>query len=376
MKKIIIAPNAFKNSLNAIQTAEAIRRGLEKSRLNAELITVPIGDGGDGTAKLIHNALQGEWVVQTVNNPIGEAVESGFSLIENGKTAVIEMADASGLKCLQSKEQNPLKTSSIGTGELIKAALDQGVKKIILGIGGSATVDGGCGILQALGVRFKDLEDLDVKPVPEELIKMERVDYSDLDPRLKKVKLEILCDVENPLLGEEGAARVFGPQKGATQKDVEFLERFLEKWSILIKQDFGSDVSTIKHGGAAGGTAAGLQGVLNARLKDGITSFLKIIEFERYLRDADLVITGEGSLDEQTLAGKGPMGVALWAQKHHIPCMGMAGTIPLTPSAKLRAMFPVLIPINHKPQPLKEALKNTRLNLERTACAIGNLWSI
>lgn len=375
MKKIIIAPNAFKNSISAVSAAKAIKRGLKKSRLKGEFIMLPIGDGGDGTRRLIHDHLKGQWVPREVTGPLGETIQSGFSLIEDSKTAVIEMAEASGVKLLRPEDRAPLRTNSTGTGELIKFALDREVARIVLGVGGSATVDGGCGILHALGVRFKDSRGIELAPIPQALIDLKAIDYSGLDPRLKQVKLEILCDVKNPLLGRSGAAAVFGPQKGASPSNVEFLERFLAKWCFLIKQEFDKDVSRIKHGGAAGGIAAGLYGVLNADLVDGITAFLDLVHFREILSDADYVITGEGSLDEQTLEGKGPMGVALLAKEYQIPCIGLAGKIPENSLSALNSVFTALVPIHLGNLPLAEALRNTERDLEQTAQKIGDIWS-
>lgn len=373
MKKIIIAPNAFKNSLNAIQAAEAIRRGVEKSRLEAELKLLPIADGGDGTVELIHRFQRGKWISCLVTDPVGNPVKAGFSLIENGKTAVIEMTEASGIKLLEPEDRNPLKTTSRGTGELIKAALDQGVHKIILGIGGSATVDGGCGILHALGVRYRNDRGAELEPVPERLVNVKDIDVSHLDSRLKRIDLVIWCDVKNPLIGEQGAAPVFGPQKGASSEEVDILDGFLRKWAAQINSTSGKDVSGITYGGAAGGIAAGLYGILDARLTDGISAFLELIHFEEAVQKADLVITGEGSLDEQTLGGKGPAGVARLAQKYRIPCIGLAGKIPVQPSVALREMFTVLLPINPELTDLDTALKNTESNLERMGEMAGEL---
>src|SRR5699024_2368192 len=240
------------------KAAKAIERGLAKSELDCSTELFPIADGGNGTRKLIHHQLNGVSVSKEVNDPLGRPVNAEFSLIEDGKTAVIEMAEASGIHLLADTERNPLETSSTGTGELIKAALDKGVNRLILGMGGSATVDGGCGILQALGVQFSNSRGTLLKPIPRELIHLDRILTDNLEKRLKKVNLIILCDVKNKLLGNQGAAKVFGPQKGASSKDIVILEDFLKNFSEKTQQLTGRSISGLSSGGVAGGASAGL----------------------------------------------------------------------------------------------------------------------
>jgi len=376
MQHIIISPNAFKHSLTADEAAQAISTGLKNSKLKCKTTLFPIGDGGDGTCRLIHEKLRGQLKHVNVSDPLGRKIKTSYSLINKGKTAVIEMADASGIHLLKSEERNPLKATSIGTGELLLHALDQGVRQFIIGMGGSATVDGGCGILYALGVKFLDRKKNELKPIPNELKHMEYVDISGLDERLKYCEIKILCDVDNFLLGDQGAAAIFGPQKGASEKDVKTLDQFLQKFNAIVKGNIDKDMATLVSGGTAGGAAASMHAFANAELVNGINYFLKITHFENEIKKADWLITGEGSLDEQTLSGKGPYGVAILAKKQHIKTIAFAGKIPLNPSKELLDLFPILVPINNEAGSLENALKNTSKNLQRTAEMIGNIIAL
>jgi glycerate kinase len=370
---ILIAPNAFKNSLDAAQAARAIEKGLERSQLNCTTECFPIADGGDGTGSLIIERCKGVIVPQQVHDPLGRKIHSRFGVIDNGKTAVIEMADASGLRLLKKEELNPMQTSSYGTGELINAALDRGVNKIIIAMGGSATVDGGCGILKALGIDFLDKNGKRLKAIPDELLKMVKIDDSGLDQRILDTEIVILCDVNNKLLGPEGAAAVFGPQKGASPADVKLLDNFLANFAAVSKTQPGTDMTAIKHGGAAGGATAGLHTWLNAKLVNGIEYFLLLTEFDEALKKANLVITGEGSIDTQTLQGKGPYGVAAEAKKRTIPVIGLAGQVPLKPDVALKKYFDRLLSINRELIDMPTALANTEKNLIETAQGLGDL---
>jgi glycerate 2-kinase len=373
---ILIAPNAFKNSLTAGEASEAILHGLTESGLHCSTRSFPIGDGGDGTASLIIQNLNGVFFKTEAYDPLGRKIKTSFGLVDNGKTAVIEMSDISGLKLLQDHERNPLRTTSFGTGELIHIALDKGVRKIILGIGGSATVDGGCGILQALGVRFLDQFKKELNPLPENLDRLEEIDLSRLDKRMLNIELIILCDVDNLLLGEKGAAVVFGPQKGASDQDVVLLEKSLRKLRDVTFLQTGKDMNAYRHGGAAGGTAAALHIFCNAILAPGIEYFLDLFGFDEALQKADLLITGEGSIDLQTLEGKAPFGVASRARKKNIPVIGLAGKIPLDMHSRLSEYFDVLIAIGHQPEDAESALKHADVSLRNTACQIGKLLTI
>jgi len=371
--RILVAPNAFKNSLAAADVAEAVKIGLEESNLQCTVDCFPVGDGGDGTADLILKYYNGKIVFVTVHDPLMRKISSSFGLMEGEKTAVIEMANASGLKLLQLNELDPLHTTSFGTGELIKKSLDSGVKKIIMCIGGSATVDGATGSMRALGFRFLDKDGKELINTPETLVNLETIDFLGVDERIMQCKIIVLCDVENVLLGKEGAAAVFGPQKGASPDDVKKLDSSLAKLGNVILKQTGKDVSTIKSGGAAGGMAAGLAALLNADLVNGIDYFLSLTNFDQALENVDLVITGEGSIDEQTLHGKGPYGVARRAKQKGIPVIGLAGKIPFERIGPLEKYFDVLLSINNEETELSKALSQTRQNLKRTSKNIGDL---
>ncbi len=373
---ILIAPNAFKNSLDALAVAEAIGEGLQQSKLNCSFECFPIGDGGDGTAELIIQKHNGTIINAEVHDALGRKINASFGLIDKENTAVIELANASGMRLLQSHELNPLHATTYGTGELIKHALDKKVSRIILCIGGSATVDGGTGILQSLGIRFLNNKNKILKGLPESLVNLAAIDLSGLDKRILKCELIILCDVKNKLLEENGAAKIFGPQKGASAEDVQKLENALTKFRDIALHETGKDMATIKHGGAAGGVAAALAVFCNAKLVNGIDYFLTINSFDDALQKADLIITGEGSIDAQTLAGKGPYGVALRAKEKNIPVIGIAGKVPLTTDAQLQKYFDVLLAINNEPFEMATVIKNTKDNLIRTAKVIGDLLAM
>ena len=371
--KILIAPNAFKNSLNATHVAEAIENGLQSSKLNATFECFPIADGGDGTGELIIKKWNGKTINVEVTNPLGKKIQSSFGLIDDGKTAVIEMANASGIRLLNVHELNPLLTSSFGTGELIKEALNYGVKKIVLGMGGSATVDGGIGILRALGVEFLDTDGNILTNLPSELEKVSLIKTDKVDHRIFACELSILCDVDNTLLGTDGAAHVFGPQKGANAQQVAKLESALQHFNEITFRQTGINMADLKHGGTAGGAAAGLHVFLKAKLVNGIDYFLKLTDFEKSLEDSDFLITGEGCLDAQTLQGKAPMGVAKLAIARKIPVFALAGSVSSADLPRLREIFDVILPISNKPMDLDEALRITAANLSRTATELGNL---
>jgi len=376
----LIAPNAFKNSLSAGEAAIAIRDGLLKSGLDCTCECFPIGDGGDGTVDLIIQRLGGTRSEAEARDALGRKITTYFGLIPppapsgpSTLTALIEMANASGLRLLTPDELNPLRALSHGTGDLIRAALDNKARRIIIGMGGSATVDGGTGILEALGARFLDENGIPLTTLPQDLINLASIDLSGLDPRLSGTELIVLCDVDNRLLGPSGSAAVFGPQKGASPRAVQKLDAALSRLAEVAQTQTGRDMTSVIYGGTAGGAAAGLYGLLNARLVNGIDYFLEITDFDKALSSATCVITGEGSIDEQTLQGKGPFGVASRAKTRSLPVIGLAGKIPLEPGAGLKKYFDTLLAIGNEPANLADALKNTAANLTRTAEAIGHL---
>lgn len=371
---VLVAPNAFKHALKAAAVAEAIAAGLRESRLETSIECFPVGDGGDGTGELLVARAHGSTLTVGVHDAIGREISAQFGLVDDGRTAVIELAEASGLRRLAAGDLNPLHATTFGTGELIRHALDRGARRILLAVGGSATVDGGAGILAALGARFRTATGVVTSPTPSALLELSEIDFSTLDQRLRETEIFVLCDVENPLLGSRGAPRVFGPQKGAGPEMVEELERALSTWRDLLRRSTGIDVTELKRGGAAGGVAAGLCATLRAQLVNGIDYFLNETRFDASLARADLVITGEGSIDEQTLEGKAPFGVAVRAKKRGVPVIGLAGRVPRAPSAELRGAFDALLAISKEELELAEALRTTDVNLRRTACRIGDEW--
>ena len=373
---ILISPNAFKNSIDAAAAARAMEKGLQQSALHCTTRCFPVGDGGDGTGHLLTQLCNGVFVDAPAHDPLGRKIDAGFGLIDEGQTAVIEMAGASGLRLLGPEELDPLHASSFGTGELMRKALDGAVKKIILCVGGSATVDGGCGILEALGARFLDANGKALTGMPESLVNLSAIDLLGLDKRMAGVNCSILADVSNTLLGNKGAAKIFGPQKGASGEDVKKLEASLTKFNQVVLGMTGIDMASTIHGGAAGGTAAGLQALLQSDIVNGIDYFLAVTNFDEALQQADLVITGEGSIDLQTLEGKAPYGVAVRAKKKNIPVIGMAGKLPEASCAELDVYFDELININKHETDMETALLSAGDNLVRAAFELGNRLAI
>jgi len=370
--RVLIAPNAFKHSLSATAAAEAIREGLRRSALDCQCTLFPVGDGGDGTGELIVQRFKGNRVSVEVRDPLDRNIHASYGLIDADRTAVIELASASGLRLLQREELDPLHATTFGTGQLIRSALDAGVHRILLAVGGSATVDAGTGILRALGARFLDSTGAELPSLPQDLSKLESIDLKNLDPRAGNCELVVLCDVENPLLGERGSARVFGPQKGASPDSVRALESGLAQFSRVVLRQTGVDVGFIPRGGAAGGVPAGLHALAGAKLVRGIDYFLELTGFDEALRNADLVITGEGRMDHQTLDGKAPMGVARRAREKGRRIVAMAGSVELSAEPALRKYFDDLRPIANSSTPLEIALRDARRNLEVAASALGN----
>jgi len=374
--RIIIAPNAFKGSLTAGETAQSIAAGLKQSPLSCTLKLMPVADGGDGTAHLISKRMSAKSVKILVHDPLGKKIFASYGWVNKTKTAIIELADASGLRLIKQDDLNPMKSNSRGTGELIKSALDKGAQKIILGIGGSATIDGASGLLDELGVKFLDKSERKITELPKGLLALNRIDLSGMDSRLKDCEIILLSDVTNKLLGKNGAATVFGPQKGADKKAVALLEKCLYQLNKIVKKDVKVDMDSFKHGGSAGGVAAGLAAFANAKLVSGISYFLDLIKFENELKKTDLIITAEGRLDTQTLEGKGPYGVAEKAMQHKIPVIILAGEVPPKAGKELHRYFKAILPIGHGPSSTEDAVKNTAADLERTAFELGNLLAL
>ncbi|ELY3796550.1 glycerate kinase [Cronobacter sakazakii] len=376
LKKIVIAPDSFKESLSAMDVAKAIEAGFREIYPQANYVCVPMADGGEGTVEAMVAATGGQIITTPVTAPLGNKVDGFFGLLGDGETAVVEMAAASGLHLVPTAQRDPRITTSYGTGELILAALERGVKAIIIGIGGSATNDGGAGMMQALGARFLDGEGRELAPGGAALARLERLDLSALDPRLAQVSVTAACDVDNPLCGEKGASAVFGPQKGATPAIVTELDAALRRFGEQLEAATGKAIISAPGAGAAGGMGAALLGMLNAELRPGIEIVIESLGLAQAVRDADLVITGEGRLDSQSIHGKTPVGVARVAKQFQRPVVAIAGS--LTPDYQIvhehgiDAAFSVIDRI----VTLQEALDDAERNLRVTARNVAALWRL
>lgn len=324
--KVVVAPNAFKGSLSARQAAAAIARGVREVYPDAEIVEIPVADGGDGTVEALVTAHQGAYRTVEVEGPDGKPVQAMYGLIDEGRTAVVELASASGLALLPAARRDPRKTSTFGFGQLLEDARQSGAGAVIAGIGGSATNDGGAGMAQAIGYRLLDAAGHDLPHGGAALAQLERIDASAVDPGWRTVTVEVACDVTNPLIGPEGASFVYGPQKGADQQTVRMLDRALARLAMVIERDLGKRVAAIPGAGAAGGTGAGLVAFLDAKLMPGAALVVDASGFDRQLKGAQLVITGEGRVDSQTAYGKAPGEVARRAQAARVPTLLLAGS--------------------------------------------------
>lgn len=325
--KIILAPDSYKGSMTAKQACEAMELGIKRVLPQAEIIKVPMADGGEGTVQSLVDATGGQIYTANVTNPIGRKIKASYGILGDGETAVIEMAEASGLFLIPENRRNPLRTTTYGTGELIKAALDQGCRKFILGLGGSATNDGGAGMAQALGVKFRDKDGEQLDFGGGVLSQLTEIDMSNLDHRIQESRFVVACDVTNPLCGPNGASYVFGPQKGASPAMVEQLDQNLKHYATIVQQKMNIDVLDIPGAGAAGGLGAGMIAFLRAELQRGIEIVIEASKLEEHVKGASLVFSGEGQCDDQTKNGKTPFGVAKTAQAHQVPVVLIAGSI-------------------------------------------------
>jgi glycerate 2-kinase len=374
--KFVLAPDSFKESMTAKKAALAMETGIRKVVPDAKCIIVPMADGGEGTVESLVSMSNGKLIETEVIGPLGETVKAHYGLLGEGKTAVIEMASASGLELIQPEKRNPLLTTTYGTGQLIKHALNQGVNRILIGIGGSATNDGGVGMLQALGASFKDQDGTELSYGGGALQQLQTIDLQGLDKRIQHVQIDVACDVTNPLIGENGASVVFGPQKGASSEIVELLDRNLTHYADVIKRTIGKDIAYISGAGAAGGLGAGLLAFLNAKLKQGIELVIEYTGLEEIVKDADYVFTGEGSIDGQTLFGKTPYGVATVAKKHSVPVIAFAGKIGEGVEPLYDHGFTAIIGILKGTTSLKEALESGEENLTFAAENICRLLKV
>ncbi len=331
--KIVLAPDKFKGSLTGIEFCNTVASEIKTILPETEIIKMPLADGGDGTIEILDYHLHGERIRLTVNDPLFRQVEASYLFIESSATAFIEMAEASGMVLLSTKEQNCFHTTSLGTGELIKDAIDKGAKTIILGIGGSATNDCGIGMATALGYKFRDKKGKEIIPIGKNLIDIDYVDTTNVYQELKANTFKVACDVTNYLFGKQGAAYVYASQKGASNEEIDLLDKGLEHFSNIVNNHYTIDLQKIEGSGAAGGMGAGALTFLNAELLSGIDLVKELIDFDNQIQDADWIITGEGKLDEQTLSGKTIFGVLTSAKKYNIPVAALCGNIGLSEEA-------------------------------------------
>ena len=374
--KIVIAPDSFKESLTALEVANAIETGFKRIFPNAEYVKLPMADGGEGTVQSLIDATQGRLIEAEVTAPLGNQVKSFFGLSGDGKTAIIEMAAASGLHLVPMDKRNPCQTTSFGTGELIKQALDLGVQHIILGIGGSATNDGGAGMLQALGLRLLDKNGQSIGFGGVELSNLAEIQMANLDPRLQHVQIEVACDVNNPLCGERGATAIFGPQKGATPEMVKELDTALAHFAEIAERDCGKQIKEQPGAGAAGGMGGGLLLLPNVQLKAGVQIVLDNLKLAEQVKDADLVITGEGRMDAQSILGKTPNGVARTAKQFNKLVIAIVGCLredyEVVYEHGIDAVFPIIRNLGDLPTILNQGEQN----LVSTAQNVARLLSL
>lgn len=368
--KIVVAPDSFKESLDAVRAAEAIEKGIKDVLPDAEAALLPIADGGEGTVDALVAAGHGKFIDTPVSGPLGETITARWGILADG-TGVMEMAAASGLPLVPPDKRNPLLTSTLGTGQLLTAALDHGCRRIILGIGGSATNDGGAGVITALGAKLLDSQGRAVEPNARGLLNLASIDISGVDPRLPETRIEIACDVNNPLLGPRGASSIYGPQKGADPAMVELLEQALTRLAEVAKTEFARDIASFAGSGAAGGLAAGLSLIAPIELRPGIDLVLETIRFSEHLANADLAITAEGRIDAQSAMGKAVSGVANLANRAGVPAFALCGTLGRDYQEVYKEGVRAVIPIPDAPMTLEQAMADTpRLLREATARTI------
>ncbi|EJL6779662.1 glycerate kinase [Vibrio cholerae] len=372
--KVVIAPDSFKESLTAKQVCDAIQAGLARVWHDAKFVSIPVADGGEGTVQSLVDATQGRLVEVKVMGPQGKRVEAFYGMLGDNQTAVIEMAAASGLHHVPLVQRDPKLTTSFGTGELIRHALDQGVTKLIIGLGGSATNDGGVGMLAALGARFTNADGDPIQLTGGGLRELTHIDLQDFDPRLQNCDILVACDVNNPLCGDKGASAVFGPQKGATPEDVQLLDGALRQFGLLTEKVTGKMVLESAGAGAAGGMGAALLAYTQARLRPGIEIVLETVQLAYQVSDADLVITGEGRIDSQTVHGKTPMGVAKVAKRFDVPVLALCGCTGDNYQAVYQCGIDAVFAAVPRAMSLDDALKESDFNLADLAENVARLW--
>jgi len=378
--KLVIAPDSFKESLDAQQVAFAIERGFQSIFPEIHTVCVPVADGGEGTTEALVAATAGVQISESVRGPLGEPLNAIWGLLgeqpNTALTAVVETAAASGLDKISSAQRDALRATTYGTGELILAALERGVRRIILGLGGSATNDGGMGLLSALGARFLDAKGEVLEAGGAALARLASIDLSQMDSRVAETEFLVACDVDNPLLGARGASAIFGPQKGATPEQVEQLDAALANLADISAKLLGRDCREVAGAGAAGGLGYALVQFLNARMAPGIDLVLEAVRFDEQLQGADLVVTGEGRVDGQSLSGKTPVGVARWAKRHDLPVIALCGSIGAGAEGVHKVGIDALFTVVPGVCTLDDAMAEATANLERTAAQIARTLAL
>lgn len=370
---IIIAPDSFKESLSSFEVAKAFESGFKEVIPEANFTKIPIADGGEGTVKALVMATGGQIISTNVIGPLGNEVESFYGVCGDGKTVVIEMAASSGLDLVPKEFRNPLVTTSFGTGQLIKTALDEGFRKFIIGIGGSATNDAGAGMLQALGVKLLDNNGEEIGYGGGSLAKLSTIDLSEIDSRINESTIDVACDVTNPLTGPTGASAVFGPQKGASPQMVEVLDKCLKHFANKVLSDLNKDFENDNGAGAAGGMGYALKGFLNAKLLPGVEIVIEQTNLRELVKDANLVITGEGRIDGQSIFGKAPVGIAKVAKENGVPVIAIAGSLGSDAKVVREHGINAVFSIVNGPCTLEDALENAQENVKSTARNIAEV---
>lgn len=379
--KIVIAPQGFKAGISGLEAAEAIARGVAAAWPDAETLLAPVADGGDGTLNALVEGTGGQVFASQVTGPLGQPLEARWGVMGDGATAVIEMARASGLALISQRRRDPLSATTYGTGELLREALERGFARIIVGLGGSATNDGGAGMAAALGAQFLDADGAELPPGGAALARLERIDIAALHPRLAQVEITAATDVTNPLCGPNGASAIFGPQKGATEEMIQELDAALAHYAAVLRRDLGRatglsvDIAGQPGAGAAGGLGAGLLAFAGATLRSGIDMVCEVLNFDALLQDADLVITGEGRADRSTIFNKAPVGVARHAQKYGVPTALLAGSLGPGYEELYQYGIAAVVCIADRPMTFEQSISRTAELLEgaaeRTVRAIG-----
>ncbi len=364
---IIVAPDSFKGSLTAMEAADAMTQGIREALPEAEIVAFPLADGGEGTAEALVLVTSGRFVKRRVTGPMGTPVEATLGVLGDDVTGVVEMAQAAGLTLVPPAERSPLLATTYGVGELIVAALDEGCTRLIVGLGGSATNDGGAGMAQALGARLLKADGSEIGRGGAALMSLDRIDVSGVDPRIARTTIWAASDVTNPLCGPEGASAIYGPQKGATSQMVPLLDRALAHYAGVVERDLHADVREAAGAGAAGGLGAGMIAFCNAQIRSGASLVLQIMDFESYLEAADVIFTGEGKIDRQIEFGKAISGVALLAEKHGVPVVAFTGSLEEEPAKLARRGIHAVMPIAPGPIDEQQAMSKASELLQAAA---------